>query len=335
MTGDTEGLGQVLEEQLTAHFGRPCVVTALRRESYVYSTSFALDELEVRLQDGACLRLILKDLGVGGLLEDARTSKPAFLYEPRREIDTYRRILSRARLGTATCYGAVTDSDLTRYWLFLEKVEGRELYQIGDVDVWQDVARWLAEMHGDTLLDAETAQEANPHLLRYDADFYHRWLDRATSFIGDSGSADQQRTLTAVGKGLEAALKRLADMPTAFVHGEFYASNVIVAQRPERRRVCPVDWEMAGIGPSLLDLAALCTGWDNENRRALARCYQAACTAGDAWPPEEEEFMMLLQGCQLCLAVQWLGWAPGWVAPPEHARDWLAEASRLAEGLAS
>jgi len=332
MTGVLSDLGSVLERGLTAYFGRPSVVTALRHRPYVYSTSFALEELDVSLQDGTSLQLILKDLGVAAMLPDARVSKPAFLYEPRREIETYARILSRTRLGTPTCYGTVVDDDHNRYWLFLEKVPGLELYQMGDTEVWQHVAAWLAAMHSCTSLDADTVRHANRHLIRYDADFYRRWFDRARTFIGPDGPR-QRRALTVVGQGLETALGRLAELPDTFVHGEFYASNVLVAEAPTGRRICPVDWEMAGVGPGLVDLAALCAGWDDESRRLIAHSYHLACGDGAAWPDDEEDFLVLLRDCQLCLAVQWLGWAPAWAAPPEHARDWLGEATQLAERI--
>ncbi len=72
--------------------------------------------------------------------------------DPAREIETYRLILA-GRAGTAACYAAVVDRDQQRYWLLLEKVPGVELHQIGDIEIWQAVARWLAELHtwGSTL----------------------------------------------------------------------------------------------------------------------------------------------------------------------------------------
>lgn len=331
MKGAADDLPRVLEEVLTVHFGRSCAITALRRQPYIYSTSFALEELQVELADGMSLRLILKDLGASGLLQDARTFKPAFLYEPRREIATYQRLLQSAQLGTANCYGAVADADSGRYWLFLEKVQGRELYQVGGLDVWVEVARWLAGMHSCAALDVESVLQRNPHLISYDAALYRTWLDRATTHLGDGDSASR-RTLVDVAAGLEVALESLAEAPRTFVHGEFYASNVLVTEGPAGRRICPVDWEMTGVGPGLLDLGALCAGWDDESRRTIARGYLAA-PGPRKWPADEGSFMTLLQCCELCLAVQWLGWAPTWEAPPEHARDWLSVASQLAGEL--
>ena len=145
---------------------------------------------------------------------------------------------------------------------------------------------------------------------------------------------DQQAALNVVGERLCRALERLAFLPPTFLHGEFYASNILIGEGLAGR-ICPVDWEMAGIGPGLLDLAALCTGWAEEQQRAVALGYYRGLGQGVEWLPGEHEFLSLLRCCQLCLAVQWLGWAPNWEAPPEHARDWLLEASRLAEGIVS
>ncbi len=64
-------------------------------------------------------------------------------------------------------------------------------------------------------------------------------------------------SVAALASAHERALARLAGLPAVFVHGEFYASNILVSPG----RVCPVDWEMAGIGPGVLDLAALATAW--------------------------------------------------------------------------
>jgi hypothetical protein len=332
VTDAIDDLPRVLEDALTVYFGRSCAITALRRRPYVYSASFALEDLEVELADGTSLRLIVKDLGTSGLLQDARAYKPAFLYEPRREIETYQQLLKPARLGTAACYGAVADADSARYWLFLEKVQALELYQVGDVDVWVEVATWLAGMHSCSSLEVESVQQRNPHLISYDAAYYRKWLDRATSYIGDGGSHDERRALEAVAEALEVALERLAEVPRTLVHGEFYASNVLIGEGTAGRRICPVDWEMAGIGPGLLDLGALSSGWEDENRRAIARAYHTAW-AKEAWATEDRSFMNLLRCCELCLAVQWLGWAPQWQPPPEHARDWLSEASKLAGQL--
>ena len=55
-------------------------VVSVRRHPYRSTTSFRLEELQVALDDGSDLSLILKDLSWDLLRNDARHSKPHFLY---------------------------------------------------------------------------------------------------------------------------------------------------------------------------------------------------------------------------------------------------------------
>jgi hypothetical protein len=265
-------------------------VARVERRPYPYETSHPLEELDVELADGRALRLLHKDLS------EAPPSRPRFLHDPAREIETYRRLLVPAALGTAAFYGS-EDAQL-----FVEKVEGTELWQIGELEVWRDVARWLARMH-----DALAGGAGEPHLLLYDGDFYRLWLDRAEELAGDLG---------AVARIYDDVVERLLALPQGVVHGDFYPSNVLVAGE----RICPVDWDLAGAGPLLLDLAALASGWSEEEQTAIVAAY------GEV--PLES-----LDCCRLHLAVRWLGWSASWRPPPEHARDWRGEALELAERL--
>ncbi len=143
----TAELCAALEESLSRRSGRQRRVAGLERWSSIYSTSFAIEELMVHLEDGTSLRLLFKDLSRQAMLESARRVKPTFLYDPLREIETYRSILGPGRFDTAICYGAIVEPRTERYGLFLEKVPGLELYQVGDLATWQRVAGWMALMH--------------------------------------------------------------------------------------------------------------------------------------------------------------------------------------------
>src|SRR5205823_6175559 len=113
-------------------FGFPRRVTRLERQPSPYQSSFSLEELRVQLDDGSGLEVIFKDLGPQGLTRAARGTKPAFLYDPLREIRVYEEVLAPAQLGTATVYGTVVDPAASRFWIFLEGVRGTELYQVGE-----------------------------------------------------------------------------------------------------------------------------------------------------------------------------------------------------------
>jgi Ser/Thr protein kinase RdoA (MazF antagonist) len=332
----TADLCAALEHVLRDYFAAPRRIVELDRRSAASRSSFALEELDAKLDDGTTLQLMFKNVSWHGLLERARSVKPAFLYDPLREIEAYRSILAPRRLGP-TCYGAVIDDRIGRYWLFLERAPGLELYQV-DLAVWRQVARWLAAMHTSLGAQAESPTRAqSAHLLSYDADFFRVWLRRAQTFLQQieaSQSGADQRGIEWLAERYDQVVERLAALPVTMIHGEFYASNVLVQQTAGDLRVCPVDWEMAGVGPGLIDLAALIAGgWTEEEKSSLALTYYEARPFDSGWSPASDEFLAALDCCRLHLAVQWLGWAPEWSPPPEHAQNWLGEALCLAEQL--
>ena len=260
------------------------------------TTSFPLQQLRVSMRDGSNLELVLKDTSWAGLSNEAREAKPFFLHDPEREIELYRRILSATTAGTPEFYGA--EGTL----LLIENVEAPVLWQVGELDVWCLVAESLAALHGELAGHVD-----DPVLLRYDAAYYQLWLARAEAFAGPLG---------VVASLHEEAVERLLALPQTVIHGELYPSNVLV----EGSRVCPIDWELAGAGPGLIDLAALATGWTGADQAAIVTAY------GDVDADD-------LDSCRLHLALRWLGWSRTWSAPKAHARDWLAEAVGAAERL--
>jgi len=109
---------------------------------------------------------------------------------------------------------------------------------------------------------------------------------------------------------------------------------VLVQETPSGLRVCPVDWETAGAGPGLIDLAALTSGkWSEDQRRAMALAYHEAYRDAGGLPADRDALLIALDRCRLHLAVQCLGWSRGWTPPAEQAHDWLGEALSVAERL--
>jgi hypothetical protein len=282
---------------------------------YGYRTSHRLAELDVHHGDGTRERLILKDLGVHSLDEDARRAKPAFLVEPVREIEVYRDILANAELGTASCRGAIVRPAEDRYWLVLELLPGVELYQTGALQDWCAAASWLAQLHRRVKL-AET-----PHLVRYDRDALSIWIDRAVSFSG-------KPLLAHLAPRFDELLDSLLGFPQGFMHGELFASNVIVDTAA--KRVSAIDWETAGLGPQLLDLAALTAGnWTAADRTAMALAYRDAAES----EASDDAFLRDLDISRLFVAVQRLGWSQNWTPPQEHAYDWASDVSIIGRKL--
>jgi aminoglycoside phosphotransferase (APT) family kinase protein len=290
-------------------------IVQLERRPSAYRTSFPLEQLELVLDNGSSMTIMFKDLSHDALAERAVAAKPSFLYDPLREIEAYR-ILRGTSLGVPECVTSVVEPDRGRFWLFLEKVSGVELYQVGELSTWMAAARWLARLHS-RFSGARLPQSGA--LLRYDASFLRIWVERAAERYGGE--------VASVAAHYNDVISLLASQPRALLHGEFVASNVLVSRDDRRLRVAPVDWEMAGTGPGVLDLAALSSGsWGPKERLELACAYADELGTG-ALGRE------LLEAARLQVALQWLGWSPDWTPPAEHAHDWLGEALDAAEGL--
>lgn len=312
----------------------------LERKLFDYHSTFAIEEITATFEDGNRVSFILKDFSPGGLLESVRGIRPDLAYDPCREILVYQRILSAAELGTARCYGAQVDEERQRYWLLLERVQGDELYKC-EFSAWCEAARWLARMHSQPLLaNAAMRHEQDARLLRYDQDFCNIWIDRAVQFshqrehaVRWSIAPEKMKWIADVCRG---AVRQICDLPDVFLHGEFYASNILYLQDGQQSRICPVDWETSALGAGLLDLAALIAGnWTERQRETMVSEY----CRGLAPPPsvlgERSDLNLLLRCCRLFLAIKWLGWSVHWEPPAEHRRDWFAEAAHMARLIES
>jgi hypothetical protein len=322
-----------LEQALHDSLHRKQAVRRLVRRSSSYQSSHPLEELTVLWERGEWLDLIFKNVSPRALLSTARRAKPAFLDDPRREISVYQTILAAADMGTPRYYGSLMDSDLNRCWLFLERVRGQELYQIGQIELWLSAARWLARLHGRFAYHEELRNA--PFLTRLDRQYYQRWFDRAVRFAHASGVDSSRRaTIERLASLAPRILDDLLDLPTTLIHGEFYASNVLIDEACTPIRVCPLDWERTAVGPGFIDLAALVAGtWPEEAKRQMALAYHQELGRIGSPAPSFDVVLRGLDLCRLQLAVQWLGWSSNWTPPNEHRHDWFGEALCVAGKL--
>jgi Ser/Thr protein kinase RdoA (MazF antagonist) len=299
-------------------------VSSIVQRPCPYRTSYELDEVDVELDDGTSLSLVLKKLERSALDAGALSAKPRFLHDPLREIEVYRSVLEPTGLGTPRYHGAVVEPADDRFWLLIENVAGEVLWQVGEIEVWREAARWVAVLHDE--LRGSVPEAVRPHLLRYDAAFYASWMERALEFADPGRLAALEPLASRYGEAVE----RLAAMPMTFIHGEFYASNVLIQRGAGRTRIAPIDWENAALGPGVVDLAALTTGgWTEVERAEIVAGYAEQANAlGHRL--DELELHETLDLARLHLAVQWLGWDPRWSPPAEHRQDWLGEALAVA-----
>lgn len=286
---------RVTDDELESVLGR----RLLRRRPWPYASSLPMEQIE--LAGDPPQRVLFKDFTATDELP-----RPGFLKDPLREIAVYRDVLAAAMPDAPAHVASVADPG--RAWLFVELLEGTPLWQAGDLEAWRAAARWLAAMHA---LEPPRA----PRLLRYDAAHLRqrvllaRWLPWAEDVAG-------------------AVAAQLASLPARLIHGEFTPANVLVQHSCGRIRIRPLDWELAGIGPGVLDVAALTAGnWSAPDRDRIEDAYRDAC------PTHLRPTAHDLDLARLLLAAQWSGWCDGWEPPAEQRQDWRGQAEYLLERL--
>jgi Ser/Thr protein kinase RdoA (MazF antagonist) len=336
---DEAELHQFIVDAVAAHRGGSSDVVRIGRQLYDYRSSFAIEEATVYFADGAVLPLIFKSLSPDCLLSHARAVRPAHGYDPAREIIVYRELLPHLSLGAPRCYGAVAEASRGRYWLLLEKAPGSDLARSGNFAIWASTAQWLAAAH-QTLTAAFSQCTQRQRLMRYDYDCFSNWIDNAERSLRRpqraGGGAVEPWEIAWLVERSRAAARLASSLPPSLIHGDFYPSNVLISEAAPQLRICTLDWETAGIGPALLDLAALVSGSWNEQQRAELSSYYFDAEAETAAPPAGKiDQLMALRCCRLMLARKWIGWSPQWQPPTEHRHDWLAEALELARELNS
>jgi hypothetical protein len=321
---DDYGIAEI-EHALAAHIGGRRI-TRIERVPSAGRSSFFVDDVDVSLDDGTTLELVAKAADRNSMSPEGRAAKPFFLWNAERERACYETVLSPAGIETARYVGSCASIAGARY-LLLERVHGVPLWQRGDLLAWREAARWLARLHVRVGAARALGSAAGPHLLRYTRHFYECWIERARQYRADPA-------LEAVAARYPLVVGRLLAEPMTFIHGDFYAANVLITPGGQTGRpgVRPIDWEMASIGPAAIDLACLLAGrWTDDERDDLTGAYWQEHIRLGRLLPSRDEFRKTLDYCLIHLSVRNLGWSRHWTPPPEHAQDWLREAQRLCE----
>jgi len=290
-------------------------------------SSWSVEDVHLRLDDGSSVRLIWKDLDREAPESNSSLVKPAHVLDLRREPWVYKEVLGPAGEGPV-CWGAVSDEEAGVHWLFLEPVPGEPLCECGDLPSWEAAASWLGRFHARHL-----GMEPNGAPLLFHGGTLYEWWFRRALERAHEGTVSFIRGLAAT---YRTAVQTVMSSPWTFIHGEFCPANILVDTATTPTRVVPLDWEMAGRGPAILDLAALVAGgWSERDRRSMASAYRSAWMAAGAPAPSIEGLLRLLESASLLHAVQWLGWSDHdlWRPPNELRNDWLSEAVRSADRL--
>ena len=282
---------EVLEQGLSAHFGQPVRIAALKRRSQATS-SHAIERLWVILASGERLPVVFKRLQPG---EE--------LYGNEREVLIYRRLLPGARFGAPALYASVYEEDASRYWLFLEDV-GSSTLDDGDVEEWLTAARWLAGMHG-TYHSREDELRALGCLMEHGPAYYQMIAQAARRHLELAGTGQALARFDALMGGFDSLVNYLVAEDQTLVHGDIFAQNLVIQAGG---RIRPIDWESAAIGLGAWDLAKLLDGWGSMKTTFLA-AYLAEFERHVGRPFDREGFQRLFGHCEFLNALWHLRWS--------------------------
>lgn len=121
-------------------------------------------------------------------------------------------------------------------------------------------------------------------LNRYHGAYFERWASR---WLESTRTPDAHSWVRSVAPRIDEVMALLDGPDLTVIHGEAYPSNVLL--RADRAVI--VDWESAGIGMGVLDLADLLLGWREEDVREAEAAYVDTCWPLGPPPGFDEAFM--------------------------------------------
>ena len=172
----------------------------------------------------------------------------------------YEDIVPPLALSSPTYFGTAEERDGTR-WVFLEDV-GREKFVPHDPVHRTLASRWLGRLHrsGANIEAARRLPEAGPpRYLQHLRDARARILEHFGNpglTVGDRTSlTDTLALLGRVESRWDAIAGACAGLPETVVHGDFRPKNVRIREEPGGAVLYALDWELAGWGVPVVDLA--------------------------------------------------------------------------------
>ena len=319
---NAESLRAVLDDVLAPHLGAATRVAAVTSTPSRFAHRAAAEILTVELDQGGTLRLFRKGLGrePGDHPDKARRD---------REPMVYSELLSRADLDTPHFYGSHWDARTGRHDLFLEYVDAWSL-KYHDLDQWATAVRRLAVLHA-SFAQQGGALPRHDFLLRLDGSYIGAWAARAVATAREASAALGRRLERVVADHREIA-ELLTSQPLTLVHNDLAPKNAIADVSSSPARICFVDWEMAGVGCGLLDLAHLMHGLSPRDEERLRSAYCSEL-GGTGLVPSGRRLRRVLDACALHNAVYRVAHAPQWGIPRGSVARWIDELAELRSAI--
>lgn len=250
----------------------PNSVVGIETRPNGFSTKLASSFVTLRIEGGEEIALFVKKV---------RGEPGSHLPDPiDREAQVYEALGDDPRFAAPELVGIIGTDDPH---LVLMAVPGLDLrYQ--NLDHWALAVEELGSMHATFASQAQKL-ESYDFLARNDAPTNLATAQHTQTVLSDR-HADASGLIQGVVEGYERVAVELAGERPTLVHGDLAPKNIVIVDRDDTKRAVFVDWEWAGIGPGLGDLADLVNGLDEGATRRMLEAY--AGSAGGAVVPTEE-----------------------------------------------
>lgn len=232
----------------------------VERHRFDKVTSYPFQLLTLDLSSSRNLQVVVKDFGSSRLPKDDLTARA------QREAAVYRDLITGLE-GVARLYGIVRHP----VRLILEHVEATDLKQHG-LEAWIETAAWLGTFQTRMAGRRERVRHCH-ELIRHDGSFFFDRAQAARAAITQFEKPAARRLETLL-DGYHQVIEVMVGQPRTLVHGSFRPQNILVSAAGNgTMRVCPVDWELAGLGSPLYDLAFLAEGFAGPKLDRLLAAY--------------------------------------------------------------
>ena len=297
---DEDTLREGLERMIPAMLDTPSAITGIHWSRFKHSTSYNTYLVTVQLATGSELKLFLKDFGFSVRPKDSPKQRR------ERELLVYQDLLAEAELGTARYYGSILDESQGRFWLLLEYVDGTPVGYC-NIEHWAPAAGGLGRMHGYFAQQCNRLRACD-FLIHHNADFFWSKAELALRNVSQISPHLVDR-LENIINHYAPIVDIMTGQPPTLLHGGCRSSNILVKVASDPSRVCIIDWEKAGFGAPLYDVAYLLDGIEPPTLDRLLDVYRQEALAYNLHLPPKEEMKYFVDCFRLHMVMNLLSYA--------------------------
>jgi|SRR5262245_4421511 len=297
---DEEMLREGLECMIPAIFGGAPAISSIRCTPFKLSTSYNTYLVTVQLITGNEINLFLKDFGFSVRPKDDPKQRR------ERELRVYQDLLTETELGTARYYGSILDESQGRFWLLLEYVDGTPVGYC-NLEDWAPAAGGLGRMHG-YFAQQYNRLRACDFLIHRNADYFWSNVELALHNVLQVSPHLVDR-LTNIINHYAPIVEIMTGQPPTLLHGGCRSTNILIKVASDPSRVCIIDWEEAGFGAPLYDVAYLLDGIEPPTLDQLLDVYRQEALAYNLPLPPKEDMKYVVDCFRLQMVMNMLGQA--------------------------